>query len=606
MKTHAIRPGTLDQSSNAFACTAEQGLRGSELPGRWARRERFVLLATAFGRGEQFLAAWQAWKADPLRCERLVFIAVEGSPLSRGDVAQALQAPPELARQLHAAWPPLTHNLHRLSFEQGRVQLLLAFGEVAPWLAELVASVDAFVLNQAGGWDRYRLKSLTKLAAPNATLVMPGRNDAVLAQAGFELRHDDGLTLARYRPRFIAQRPAARAPVAPNAKHAVVLGAGLAGCAAAWALAEQGLEVRLFDQGAAIAQAGSGNAVGLFHGTLNPEDGLHARFNRAAALELRRILPALPLPWRIDGLLRTESTRDLAQMQALLADLGLPADYVQALDARQAGAHSGLPHQGPAWYYPGGGALSPPSLARALIDAAPADRVRFCSGRAVRQLRRTGDGWQLLDEDGQLLADTPLLVISAGTGSLNLLQAQGWPLRLQRGQITRLPRATPGLRAPALPVAGTGYVVTDQAGDAWCGATAQDHDLDPSLREADHKHNIAQLMRLSGAEIELARLNLLQGRVGWRVIAEDRLPLVGALPELAALEARRDQPRFIARQPGLLVATAMASRGITWAALSAQVLASLATGAPCPVEASLLDAIDPARFDARRSREQAA
>ncbi|TDP74480.1 FAD-dependent 5-carboxymethylaminomethyl-2-thiouridine(34) oxidoreductase MnmC [Roseateles toxinivorans] len=604
MKTHAIRPGTLDQTDRPLTCTAEQALRGSELPGRWARRERFVWLATGFGRGEQFLAAWQVWKADPLRCERLVFIAIEDRPLSRSELAQA--GAPDLARQLHAAWPPLTHNLHRLSFEQGRVQLLLAFGEVAPWLAELVASVDAFVLAEAGGRDRYRLKSLAKLAAPGATLVMPGRNDALLTQAGFELRHNDGLTMARYQPRFIAQRPAARTPVAPGARQAVVLGAGLAGCAAAWALAEQGLEVRMFDQGAAIAQAGSGNAVGLFHGTLNPDDGLHARFNRAAALELRRILPALPLPWRIDGLLRTESTRDLAQMQALLADLGLPADYVQALDARQAGAHSGLPHQGPAWYYPGGGALSPPSLARAFVEAAPAGRVRFCSGQAIRQLRRAGDGWQLLDEDGRVLAETPLLVISTGTGSLNLLQTQGWPLRLQRGQITHLPTSTPGLRMPSIPVAGTGYVVTDQAGDVWCGATAQDHDLDPSLRETDHEHNIAQLMRLSNAEIEVVQLNLLQGRVGWRVIAEDRLPLVGALPDLAALEARRDQPRFIARQPGLLVATGMASRGITWAALSGQVLASLATGAPCPVEASLLDAIDPARFDARRARGQAA
>ncbi|MBT9456527.1 MAG: FAD-dependent 5-carboxymethylaminomethyl-2-thiouridine(34) oxidoreductase MnmC [Burkholderiaceae bacterium] len=604
MKTHAIRPGTLNRPSSALAYTPDQALRGGELPGRWARRERFVMLATTFGRGELFLAAWQAWKVDPLRCEHLVFIAIEDRPLSRSDLAQALEAPPELARQLHAAWPPLTHNLHRLSFEQGRVQLLLAFGEVAPWLAELVASVDAFVLDQADGWDRYRLKSLTKLAGLGATLVMAGRNDAPLAQAGFELRHDDGLTLARYQPRFIAQRPAARTPVAPNARQAIVLGAGLAGCAAAWALAEQGLEVRLFDQGAAMAQAGSGNAVGLFHGTLNPDDGLHARFNRAAALELRRLLPALPLPWRIDGLLRTESTRDLAQMRALLADLGLPADYVQALDAHQAGAHSGLLHQGPAWYYPGGGALSPPSLARAFVEAAPAGRVRFCSGQAVKQVSRTGDGWQLLDEAGQVLADTPLLVISAGVGSLSLLQAQGWPLRLQRGQITHLPAATPGLRVPAIPVAGTGYVARDQAGDVWCGATAQDHDLDPSLRESDHDHNIAQLMRLSGADIKVGRPGTLQGRVGWRVIAEDRLPLVGALPELAALEARRDQPRFIARQPGLLVATAMASRGITWAALSGQVLASLATGAPCPVEASLLDAIDPARFDARRAREQ--
>jgi tRNA 5-methylaminomethyl-2-thiouridine biosynthesis bifunctional protein len=58
----------------------------------------------------------------------------------------------------------------------------------------------------------------------------------------------------------------------------------------------------------------------------------------------------------------------------------------------------------------------------------------------------------------------------------------------------------------------------------------------------------------------------------------------------------------VPRLPGLYVFTALASRGITWSALGAQVLASSITGAPQPLESSLLDAIDPARFVARRVR----
>jgi len=58
----------------------------------------------------------------------------------------------------------------------------------------------------------------------------------------------------------------------------------------------------------------------------------------------------------------------------------------------------------------------------------------------------------------------------------------------------------------------------------------------------------------------------------------------------------------VPRVPGLFVFTALGSRGITWSALGARLLASLITGAPAPLEASLIDAVDPARFVSRRSR----
>jgi tRNA 5-methylaminomethyl-2-thiouridine biosynthesis bifunctional protein len=82
--------------------------------------------------------------------------------------------------------------------------------------------------------------------------------------------------------------------------------------------------------------------------------------------------------------------------------------------------------------------------------------------------------------------------------------------------------------------------------------------------------------------------------------------LIGQVPDLASLaDARLDQPRFVPRRSGLFVFTALGSRGITWSALGAQVLASSITGAPMPLEADLLDALDPARFVSRHARRNA-
>jgi tRNA 5-methylaminomethyl-2-thiouridine biosynthesis bifunctional protein len=65
---------------------------------------------------------------------------------------------------------------------------------------------------------------------------------------------------------------------------------------------------------------------------------------------------------------------------------------------------------------------------------------------------------------------------------------------------------------------------------------------------------------------------------------------------------RLDQPRLVARAPGLYVFSALGSRGIASSTLGAQLLAAAITGSPSPVEADLLDAVDPARFVVRRFR----
>jgi tRNA 5-methylaminomethyl-2-thiouridine biosynthesis bifunctional protein len=44
------------------------------------------------------------------------------------------------------------------------------------------------------------------------------------------------------------------------------------------------------------------------------------------------------------------------------------------------------------------------------------------------------------------------------------------------------------------------------------------------------------------------------------------------------------------------VLTGLGSRGLTTAALCGELIAAQATGAPWPLEADLVDAIDPARF----------
>ena len=613
------RSGALTQARHVF-------LAGNGLPQRWQARERFVVLETGFGLGTNFLATWDAWRRDPRACRQLHFISIEQHPLAREDLLSLERDPAlaDLVSRLADAWPPLTPNLHRLSFEEGRVQLLLALGDVAAWLPELVAQVDAFYLDGFAPaknpqmWQARIFKAMGRMAAPGATVATWTAARAVrdgLAAAGFEVQLGAGqggkrdITLATFAPAFMPRRAAVRRAAPAAAGHAVIVGAGLAGCASAWALAEQGWRCTLLDRRAGPASESSGNPAGLFHGIVNPQDGAHARFNRAAALEaqrcVQRAIARHGVAGSVQGLLRLETSgTDASAMQAQLDRLGLPRDFVRAVDAGHASALAQLPLGHPAWWYPGGGWVAPAEFAAALLREA-GDAVQFRGQTSVRSLRRVGERWQLLDADETTLVEADAVVLANGGDALRLLGAPDWPVQRVRGQISSMDAAR--LSAlPRLPIAGAGYLLPPVGGRAIFGATTQPGDEDPAVRDEDHRLNLDQLQRLVGQPIDVP-LNALQGRTAWRWVSDDRLPVIGAVPDetSARAAARLDQPRFVPRWPGLFVFTALGSRGITWCALGAQVLASAVSGAPSPLESSLLDAVDPARFLSRRARRQA-
>ncbi|HEY4998016.1 MAG TPA: bifunctional tRNA (5-methylaminomethyl-2-thiouridine)(34)-methyltransferase MnmD/FAD-dependent 5-carboxymethylaminomethyl-2-thiouridine(34) oxidoreductase MnmC, partial [Usitatibacter sp.] len=75
--------GGLQQARHVF-------LAGNALPKRWEGRAAFVIVETGFGLGVNFLAAWEAWRADPGRPRRLHFVSVESHPFTREDLAAAL------------------------------------------------------------------------------------------------------------------------------------------------------------------------------------------------------------------------------------------------------------------------------------------------------------------------------------------------------------------------------------------------------------------------------------------------------------------------------------------------------------------------------------
>lgn len=616
------RAGAAAQARHVF-------LGGNGLPARWRGRERFTLLETGFGLGQNFLETWAAWREAGRPTGRLHYLGIDKHPPRREDLRELLgaHAHPELASALIQRWPPATPNLHTLELDEGRVRLVLAWCDVSAALPQIQAEVDAFYLDgfaperNPDMWSADVFKRIGRLAAPGATAATWSCARAVrdgLVSAGFRVERAAGfgrkreMTVAQFAPRHVPERPAGALRTPVGAREALVLGAGLAGCSAARALGREGWSVRVVEAASAPARGASGNAGGLFHSVFTPDDGPHARWFRTAAQAMARWagpqVDAGVLPGQVGGLLRLDP-RDASGALALLAASGMPAEELAWWTREQATEAIGWPLSQGGWFHGAGGWLSPAAVCARMLAEVP--QLQLETGARVQTLRHEGPGrWVVTAEDGRRW-EAPHLVVATGSASAGLdlvASTLATALTPVRGQTTVLEDGSPEGGAagpPRWPVAGQGYALRLDAEHLLCGATTQHGDEDAQIREADHRHNLERLGRLSGLSWSLDAVR--GGRTGWRATTQDRLPLIGPLPDadptrLAPLPRLRQRARRWSDHDGLHLLTGLGSRGLTSAWLAGELLASWVTGSPCPVEGDLRDALDPARLLERTGR----
>lgn len=598
-------------------------LGGNDLPPRWADARVFTVLETGFGMGLNFLATWAAWRADPARPERLHFVSVEKHPFTGEGLAALHARYPEfapLAAQLQAAWPLPLPGLHRLHFEDGRVTLTLAFADAAEVLPKLRLAADAIYLDgfapdrNPAMWSVEVVKALARLARLGATAATYTTARAVrdtLAAAGFatELRPGFGRKRQMLAARYAPPRPPRHAP--PSAtrwseRRAIVIGAGLAGAAVCERLAARGWAIELIERRAGPALEASGMPAGILHPQVSRDDSNLSRLTRAGFLYALGNWQALEacgheVSWQRCGVLQlAKDARDEARMAATVRALGFPPGYVDFLPRGTAGSCTGAELAAGGWWFPGSGWLRPAELVAAQLAAAKARgaTASHCNAK-VHALARDGDLWRALDADGSVIASAPVVVLANAHDAARLVQL-GTALKRVRGQLTLVPEGClPRLRAV---LAGPGHLVPAGNGAAVAGATYDYDDEDAAPSEEGHAGNLARLERLLKDPVSGIEPSRLTGAVGFRCVAADRLPLLGALPDI---QSARPGAQAVPRLHGLYGALAYASRGLTWAALGGELIASLLEGEPLPLEGGLADAVDPARFALRRARRGA-
>lgn len=381
----------------------------------------------------------------------------------------------------------------------------------------------------------------------------------------------------------------------PGERQALVIGAGLAGAAVSAALCRRGWAVTLIDAASGPAQAASALPVGV----------LSPHLTRAPTPMSR--LTALGVP----------ITR--AELERLVP----PGAGWQATEVDNRGDHA-----------PGrqfAVLVRPGALVQAWLAEAGVG-VTALWQRPVAALRREpgpAGQWQALDAQGRPLAQAPHAVIAAALGSRALAPADSgdWPLgpvlgqmslgALQGEPLAERPQRDDGVFVPEYHDSG---LAPHWPTPLWAmGSSYARGASDTTLQAAAHRDNARRLRPLCPAAADrleaLLDSGALLGWAGVRCASMDRLPLVGALPDVAAWAAQRAEAApgrrapalsSVPRLPGLWCLTALGSRGLSLAAACGQWLAAEMDGEGMDLEDDLRAAIDPARFAWRRARRQPA
>lgn len=584
--------------------------------------EVFTIGETGFGTGLNFLCAWQLFDALAPQEARLHFVSVERFPLTAADLAQALSLWPELApysaalqRQYQAIHP----GFQRLILGDGRITLTLLVGDVLERLPELDARCDAWFLDGFAPaknpemWTPALFAELARLSHAGTTLATftcAGFVRRGLNEAGFAMAKVPGFGHKREMLAGALERPVAPTPmpwyVRPTRpqgpRTALVIGAGLAGCATAASLARRGWQVRVVERHGAPAQEASGNPQGVLYLKLSAHDTPLSRLILDGFGLTLRQLQALPrgAAWSPCGVLQLALTDKDAQRQAQLA-AHFPADLLQPLDGDAASDRAGIGLTAGGLFFPEGGWVHPPALCAHWL-AHP--NIELVTHTEVTALRRTEHGWQASTR-GEPLTATVVVVASAAQARTLL---PGLPLKAIRGQLSALPE-TPDSQALATVVCGEGYLAPAREGRHCLGASFVFDRSDTEPSQAEHQSNLHLLAELSPALAAGYAAEKLEGRVAFRCTSPDYLPLVGPVVDEDLFAQRYQALAYDARQvpdqpapwrEGLYVNLAHGSRGLVTTALAAELLAAWLEDEPLPVARQVAEACHPNRFPLRR------
>ncbi len=599
---------------NGLLETRHVFLNGNDLTERLATLndfEYFCVGETGFGTGLNILALWQLWQqVRPDNHSHLHAISVEKFPLGKPDLIRALKAWPELAplaEQLLQQYPLLIAGCHRLSFPEERFSLDLWLGDAHDMfpLMEKTASVNAWFLDgfapscNPDMWEEQVLNHIVRLSDHGTTFAsfsvagvlkrgLRSHGIQVTRPRGFGHKREmlkaiwqpsvaDAATEKQEKPESLSSGqllPRIAVKTTHRQKQIAVIGAGIAGLSVAWSFAQRGHQVKLFDRNAPLAGA-SGNPLALLNPKLSQIEKSHIH------------LMTITWQYALNHYQQFRAFRPLQIHQMALKEseqlLSLAEQYPHELLTIQTAQCHPLSTQFESLRLNRAGGVSPHLLRDQILEHS---LIQFAQA-AVEHIIPEAQDTVLYDANGKSLGKFDHVVVCCARQSQSLL-SNCPKLRPIRGQVSWVNNTVQPLNMQEA-ISYGGYCLQFDPENLLLGASFLPGREDDEVLAEDHQHNAELLAKVFPEyAATLPPIEAWQGRASIRAQTMDYFPLLGKMGS----------------DTEIYTFSGLGSKGFLYAPLCSEILAALVFKEACPVPASVVQKLNPQRFQKRLKQQR--
>lgn len=583
---------------NGLLETRHVFLNGNDLSERLSQLndyQYFCVGETGFGTGLNILTLWQLWQqVRPNNHSHLHVVSVEKFPLSRTDLIRALNVWSELkplSDQLLEQYPLAIAGCHRLSFPDERFSIDLWLGDAQDIFPSIpkTQAVNAWFLDgfapscNPDMWQENVLNHIVRLSDFGTTFAsfsVAGVLKRGLKQHGIQISRPRGFGHKREMLKAIwldtspttydladAEQNHVRSQsvLKPVQRQIAIIGAGIAGLSSAWAFAQRGHQVTVYEQNEPLSGA-SGNPLALLNPKLCSIEQAHEHLmtlswqhtlNFYSSFKAFRSIQVQQL-----ALKNAEELLDLVEQY--------PTAVLSAQDQQDTTPKTSYPsltlHQA--------GAVSPQQLRDEILQ-----HPNITIERAkISRLNNDGNQTELWQEQ-QLISTADDVIVCCAKQSAELFE--NYPiLKPIRGQVSWLENSRQPLALDRAFSYG-GYCMQLDASHLILGASFYPNREDTDVLKQDHVHNYDLIHSVFPEYAEqLPSVDSWQGRASVRAQSLDYFPLVGKM---------KNHER-------IYTFAGLGSKGFLFAPLCSEILAALVLGELCPIPQRLLDKLNPQRF----------